>query len=84
MLPAWVIDTEGRKHLLHLAVGNKESKDCWVEFFRHMVARGLRMPTSPPPVGAWVAGLYGEASWVTFEEWPVDRATMLSRLEAIS
>ena len=55
VLVAWGIDTEGRKHLLHLAVGNKESEDCWVEFFCHMLARGLRMPTSVTSDGA--AGL---------------------------
>ncbi len=46
VLVAWGVDTDGRKHLLYLAVGNKESEDCWVEFFRHMIARGLRAPTS--------------------------------------
>ena len=40
VLVAWGVDTNGRKHLLHLAVGNKESKDCWTGFFRHMVGRG--------------------------------------------
>jgi transposase-like protein len=52
VLVAWGVDTNGRKHLLHLAVGNKESEDCWTEFFRHMVARGLRMPTSVTSDGA--------------------------------
>jgi transposase-like protein len=52
VLVAWGVDTDGRKHLLHLAVGNKESEECWVEFFRHMVARGLRMPTSVTSDGA--------------------------------
>jgi putative transposase len=37
---------------LHLAVGNKESEKCWVEFLRDMVARGLRMPTSITSDGA--------------------------------
>jgi transposase-like protein len=46
LLVGWCIDSEGRKHLLHLAVGNKESETCWTEFFRHMLARGLRMPTT--------------------------------------
>jgi putative transposase len=55
VLVAWGIDTSGRKHLLHLAVGNKESEACWSEFFRHMVNRGLRMPTSVTSDGA--AGL---------------------------
>jgi putative transposase len=44
LLVAWCIDSDGRKHLLHLAVGNKESEACWTEFCRHMVARGLSLP----------------------------------------
>ncbi|MGH9890797.1 MAG: transposase, partial [bacterium] len=42
VLAAWCITTEGRKVLLHLAVGNKESEACWTEFFRGMIARGLK------------------------------------------
>lgn len=41
VLCAWAVTTEGRKVLLHLAVGNKESEACWVEFMRDMVARGF-------------------------------------------
>lgn len=52
VLAAWCITTDGRKVLLHLAVGNKESEACWTEFFRHMTARGLRMPTSITSDGA--------------------------------
>lgn len=52
VLVAWGVDGDGRKHLLHLAVGNKESEACWVEFFRHMISRGLRMPTSVTSDGA--------------------------------
>jgi putative transposase len=52
VLAAWCITTEGRKVLLHLAVGNKESEKCWVEFLRDMLARGLRMPTSVTSDGA--------------------------------
>jgi transposase-like protein len=52
LLVAWCIDSEGRKHLLHLAVGNKESEASWTEFFRNMVARGLRMPTTVTSDGA--------------------------------
>jgi putative transposase len=52
VLAAWCITTEGRKVLLHLAVGNKESEACWVEFLRDMVARGLRTPTSVTSDGA--------------------------------
>jgi putative transposase len=52
VLAAWCITTEGRKVLLHLAVGNKESEACWVEFLRNMVSRGLRMPASVTSDGA--------------------------------
>lgn len=52
ILCAWAITTEGRKVLLHLAVGNKESEACWVEFLRDMVRRGLRVPTSVTSDGA--------------------------------
>jgi putative transposase len=52
LLVAWCIDAEGRKHLLHLAVGNKESEAAWTEFFRHMVQRGLRAPTTVTTDGA--------------------------------
>jgi putative transposase len=52
LLVAWCIDSEGRKHLLHLAVGNKESEVAWTEFFRNMVGRNLRMPTSVTTDGA--------------------------------
>jgi len=52
VLAAWCITTDGRKVLLHLAVGNKESEACWTEFFRHMVRRGLRIPTTVTADGA--------------------------------
>ena len=52
LLVCWCIDSDGRKHLLHLAVGNKESEACWTEFFRTMLARGLRMPTTITSDGA--------------------------------
>jgi putative transposase len=52
ILAAWCITTDGRKVLLHLAVGNKESEGCWVEFLRDMVRRGLRVPTSVTSDGA--------------------------------
>lgn len=31
---------------------NKESEDCWTEFFRHMTRRGLRIPTTVTSDGA--------------------------------
>jgi transposase-like protein len=52
LLVAWCIDSDGRKHLLHLAIGNKESEACWTEFFRAMLGRGLRMPTTITSDGA--------------------------------
>jgi transposase-like protein len=52
LLVAWGIAADGRKHLLHLAVGNKESEACWTEFFRHMLGRGLRLPTTVTSDGA--------------------------------
>jgi putative transposase len=52
LLVAWGIASDGHKHLLHLAVGNKESEACWTEFLRHMVDRGLRAPTTVTSDGA--------------------------------
>jgi putative transposase len=49
LLVAWCIDCHGRKHLLHLAVGNKESQACWTEFFRSMLAPGCGCPPPSPP-----------------------------------
>jgi transposase-like protein len=44
VLCAWAICTDGRKVMLHLALGNKESYANWLEFLRNMVRRGLQMP----------------------------------------
>jgi len=52
LLVAWCIDSEGRKHLLHLAVGNKESEVAWTDFFRNTLARGMRAPTTVTTDGA--------------------------------
>ncbi len=52
LLVAWCIASDGRKHLLHLAVGNKESQACWTEFFRSMLGRGMRLPTTITSDGA--------------------------------
>lgn len=52
LLVGWCIDSDGRKHLLHLAVGNKESEACWTEFFRDVLGRGLRLPTTITSDGA--------------------------------
>lgn len=52
VLAAWGTSADGRKQLLHLAVGNKESEACWTEFLRNMVGRGLRAPISITADGA--------------------------------
>lgn len=52
LLVAWCIATDGRKHLLHLAVGNKESETAWTGFFRHLLARNMRLPTTVTSDGA--------------------------------
>jgi transposase-like protein len=52
VLVCWCIASDGRKHLLHLAVGNKESQACWSEFFRGMLRRGMRAPTTITSDGA--------------------------------
>ena len=66
LLVAWGIDTDGRKHLLHLAVGNKESEACWTEFLRHMVSRGLRL--NHPGFGGGLISWKGRWSHATGEE----------------
>jgi len=52
LLVGWCIDSEGRKHLLHLAVGNKESEVAWTGFFRNLIERGMRPPTTVTSDGA--------------------------------
>lgn len=44
LLCAWAICADGRKVLLHLALGNKESYENWLDFLRDMHNRGLRTP----------------------------------------
>lgn len=44
VLCAWGILRDGRKVLLHLALGNKESEEAWLAMIRSMVERGLRPP----------------------------------------
>jgi putative transposase len=52
LLCAWGILADGRKVLLHLALGNKESYRCWLGMLRDMVRRGLRPPVSITSDGA--------------------------------
>lgn len=52
ILAAWGIRRDGRKVLLSLGLGNKESYDSWLEFLRDMVGRGLRVPLAINSDGA--------------------------------
>lgn len=44
VLVCWGVALEGRKILLGLALGSRESYDSWLAFGRDMIARGLRAP----------------------------------------
>jgi transposase-like protein len=49
VLVGWCIASDGRKHLLHLAVGNKESQTCWTECSAACWAGACEhQPPSPP------------------------------------
>ena len=52
VLVCWAICEDGRKVLLHLALGNKESYECWREFFQSMKKRHLRTPITITTDGA--------------------------------
>jgi len=52
ILCAWAICADGRKVLLHLALGNKESYRNWIDFLRDMIARGLSTPVMVTTDGA--------------------------------
>ncbi len=52
ILVAYGILSDGRKVLLHMALGNKESYDCWMELLRDMVKRGLNVPLAATSDGA--------------------------------
>ena len=45
VLVCWGVTLEGRKVLLGLALGSRESYEAWLAFARDMIARGLRAPT---------------------------------------
>lgn len=55
VLCAWGILSDGRKLLLHMALGNKEGEEDWLAMMRNMVERGLRPPLTVTSDGA--AGL---------------------------
>ncbi len=44
ILAAWAICRDGQRTLIHLALGNKESHECWLDFFRDLINRGLKIP----------------------------------------
>ena len=52
ILCAWGILRDGRKVLLHLALGNQEPYADELEFVRGMMKRGLRLPVSITSDGA--------------------------------
>jgi transposase-like protein len=52
VLCAWAICADGRKAMLHLSLGNKESYANWLDFLRDMVKRGLRAPVQVTTDGA--------------------------------
>jgi putative transposase len=52
LLCAWGILADGRRVPLHLALGNRESYENWLEFLRDMVRRGLRPPLTMSSDGA--------------------------------
>jgi putative transposase len=56
VLVAWGVTLEGRKVLLGLQLGSRESYESWLAFGRDLVDRGLRAPalsspTAPPGCG---------------------------------
>jgi putative transposase len=52
ILVAWGILEDGRRMLLHLELGRRESYQCCLEFLRGMLARGLRAPVLVASDGA--------------------------------
>lgn len=52
VLCAWGITLDGRKVLISLALGNKESGQAWLEFLRDLDRRGLPTPLSVTTDGA--------------------------------
>ncbi len=52
VLCAWAITVEGRKVLLSLSLGGRESYEAWREFLRDLVSRGLKVPLTITTDGA--------------------------------
>ena len=64
VLVAWGVTLEGRKVLLGLALGSRESYEAWLSFGRDLIARGMNTPALIVADGA--PGLWKAAS----ELWP--------------
>jgi putative transposase len=52
VLVCWGVTLEGRKVLLGLALGSRESYDSWLAFGRDLISRGLRCPALVAADGA--------------------------------
>lgn len=52
VLVTWAILADGSQVLVHLSLGNQESYDHWLEHFRDLVRRGLRVPLTVTTDGA--------------------------------
>jgi len=52
ILVTWAILADGSKVIIHMSLGNKESRDDWLEHFRDMVRRGLQPPLTVTTDGA--------------------------------
>ena len=52
ILACYGVCQDGRKVLLHAALGNKENYEAWLDFFRNMVKRGLNTPVAITSDGA--------------------------------
>jgi putative transposase len=63
ILVAWGVCRDGRKVLLHLALGNKESETACTAFVRDMIRRGLPVPTLVATDGAPALIAAVEAAW---------------------
>src|SRR5688572_2728847 len=68
VLVCWGVTLEGRKVLLGLALGSRESYEAWLAFGRDLIDRGLRAPALIVADGA--PGLWKAARelWPTAEE----------------
>jgi transposase-like protein len=63
ILVAWGVCRDGRKVLLHLALGNTESETACTAFVHDMVRRGLPVPTLVTTDGAPALIAAVEAAW---------------------